>query len=133
MVELHDLLDQWKEKIENRAHIMRDEAPMKSHMAVVHEQGEVENNRAQPDVKIKSHFEEKMTTIESYWEDLNEQMENGYKNTRLTISLLRRIEGLLEKLAGSARDKLEARFCGLRAEAETLMENLLIQLVSSTC
>ncbi|KAM0059696.1 hypothetical protein Hdeb2414_s0005g00184211 [Helianthus debilis subsp. tardiflorus] len=102
MRELQVLLDQWKECCEtNTVHVKQDKAPM------------------------KSRFHERMTRIESYWEDLNEPFQKGYKNTRLTISKLRNIEGLLKKLPRSHTANLQARFFGLRAEAESFMGNMM--------
>ncbi|KAI3713663.1 hypothetical protein L1987_72246 [Smallanthus sonchifolius] len=125
MGELHVLLDKWKENSEtNTAHMKQSEAPMESHKTTVHMQGEVENHRAH-DTKMKCHFQERMAYIKSYWEVLNEQLEKGYKNTSCMISMLEKIEGVLTKLPTSHRDKLQARFSGLCAEADTIMDNML--------
>ncbi|MFS8030178.1 putative leucine-rich repeat domain superfamily [Helianthus anomalus] len=102
-----------------------DKAPMESQTATMHEQVEVENERTFPDTKIKWLFGERMTHIESYWEGLNEQYENGYENTGRTISMVRDIEGVLTQLPASHRDKLQARFSGLCVEAEAIMDNVM--------
>ncbi|KAJ0808090.1 putative leucine-rich repeat domain superfamily, F-box-like domain superfamily [Helianthus annuus] len=127
MRELQVLLDDlWKENGEtNTAHMKQVKAPMEIRMSTVHGQEEVENYRAQRDTKSKHCFHERMTHIESYWEDLNEPFEKGYKNTRRMISMLRSIEGLLQKVPRSLEAKLQARFSVLRAEAETIMENMM--------
>ncbi|KAJ0501828.1 hypothetical protein HanRHA438_Chr11g0507301 [Helianthus annuus] len=102
MTELQVLLDQWKECCEtNTVHVKQDKAPM------------------------KSRFHERMTRIESYWEDLNEPFQKGSKNTCRTISKLREIKGLLKKLPRSHSAKLQARFSSLCAEAETIMGNMM--------
>ncbi|KAI3713664.1 hypothetical protein L1987_72247 [Smallanthus sonchifolius] len=125
MGELQVLLDQWKENSEtNKSHMKQNEAPMESHTTTVHEQGEVETHRAR-DKKMKCHFQERMAHVKSYWEVLNEQLEKGYNKTRRSISLLREIEGLLKKVPRSDRAKLQTRFSGLRAEAETIMDNVM--------
>ncbi|KAI3812650.1 hypothetical protein L1987_17362 [Smallanthus sonchifolius] len=126
MRELQELLDQWKENSEkNTADMKQDKAPIESHMTTVHAQGEVETYRAQPNTKMKWHFGERMAHIKSYWEDLNAQLEKGYKNTRHTISLLWKIEGVLKNVPRSDRAKMQARFSGLRAEAEANIDNAM--------
>ncbi|XP_022025526.1 putative F-box/FBD/LRR-repeat protein At4g13965 [Helianthus annuus] len=126
MRKLQVLLDKWKENSEiNTTDMEQDKAPMESQTATMHEQVEVENERAFPDTKIKWHFGDRMTHIESYWEGLNEQYEKGYENTGHTISMLREIKVILTKLPASHRDKLEGRFSGLCVEAETIMDNVM--------
>ncbi|KAI7739803.1 hypothetical protein M8C21_024267, partial [Ambrosia artemisiifolia] len=102
MSELQMLLDQWKENREtNTAHVKHDTTPM------------------------KYHFHERMTRIESYWEDLNESFKEGRENTHRAISMLREIEGLLKKVSRSHRPKLLARYVGLRTEAEPIMYDMM--------
>ncbi|KAF5753703.1 hypothetical protein HanXRQr2_Chr17g0783071 [Helianthus annuus] len=126
MRKLQVLLDQWTENSEIYTTDMeQDKAPMESHRAIMHEQVEVENDRAQPDVKMKWHFGERMTHIESYWEGMKVQFEKGYENTGHIISMVRDIEGVLTKLPASFQDKLEGRFSGLCVEAETIMDNVM--------
>ncbi|KAJ0630984.1 putative F-box domain, leucine-rich repeat domain superfamily, F-box-like domain superfamily [Helianthus annuus] len=126
MRKLQVLLDKWTENSEiNTTDMEQDKAPMESQTATMHEQVEVENERAFPDTKIKWHFGDRMTHIESYWEGLNEQYEKGYENTGHTISMLREIKVILTKLPASHRDKLEGRFSGLCVEAETIMDNVM--------
>ncbi|KAK1438377.1 hypothetical protein QVD17_04185 [Tagetes erecta] len=105
ITEFQVLLDQWKEDSETNV------THMKNHMATVNEQGEVGNH---------------MARVESYWEDLNKQLEKGSKITSCTIPMLRKIEVVLAKLPKSHRDKLQAKFYGLRAEAETIMGNMIM-------
>ncbi|KAJ0824560.1 putative F-box domain, leucine-rich repeat domain superfamily, F-box-like domain superfamily [Helianthus annuus] len=98
MRELQMLLDQWKEYCEtNTAPVKQDKVPM------------------------KSRFHERMT----YWENLNELFQKGYENTRDITSMLWKIEGLLKKLPRFHRAKLQSRFSGLRAEAETIMDDMM--------
>ncbi|KAJ0666245.1 putative F-box domain, leucine-rich repeat domain superfamily, F-box-like domain superfamily [Helianthus annuus] len=98
MRELQVLLDQWKEYCEtNTAPVKQDKAPM------------------------KSRFHERMT----YWENLNEPFHKGYENTRDITSLLQNIEEVLEKVPRSHRAKFQSRFSGLRAEAETIMDDMI--------
>ncbi|KAF5753705.1 hypothetical protein HanXRQr2_Chr17g0783101 [Helianthus annuus] len=126
MRKLQVLLDQWTQNSEiNTTNMEHDKAPMESHGATMQEQVEVENNRAQPDTKMKWHFGERMTHTESYWEGLKEQFEKGYENTGRTISMVRDIEGVLTQLPASHRDKLQARFSGLCVEAEAIMDNVM--------
>ncbi|KAI7727218.1 hypothetical protein M8C21_022513 [Ambrosia artemisiifolia] len=126
MGELHVLLNQWKDTGEiNKAQVKKDKAPMESHMTTMHEQGEAENHRPQQDTEMKNHFLESMTHIENYWEDLSERVEIGRKKTHRVISMLRSIEELLKKLPGSHQAKLQARYSGLRSEAETVMEYMM--------
>ncbi|XP_035842026.1 F-box protein At1g60400-like [Helianthus annuus] len=96
--ELEVLLDQWKEYCEtNTAPVKQDKAPM------------------------KSHFHERMT----YWENLNEPFHKGYESTRDITSVLQKLEGLLKKVPRSHRAKFQSRFSCLRAEAETIMDNMM--------
>ncbi|XP_076902141.1 F-box/FBD/LRR-repeat protein At5g22700-like [Bidens hawaiensis] len=120
MRELQGLLNQWKENSEPNTTDMK--ASVENHMATVQEQVEAEN---QPDAKLKWQFGETMTHIENYWKDLSEQLDKGYKDTISTISILRTIEGVLAKLPTPHRDKLQARFSGLCAEAEIIMDNMM--------
>ncbi|KAI7739800.1 hypothetical protein M8C21_024264 [Ambrosia artemisiifolia] len=117
------LLDQWKEKSEtNTAHM---KPPVGSHTEMVHEQVEVENHREQPDAKMKWHFGGRMAHIKNYWEDLNEQLEKGCNNTGFIISILQEIEEVMTRLPTSHQAKLQERFFGLCAEAETIMDNVM--------
>ncbi|KAK9052904.1 hypothetical protein SSX86_029534 [Deinandra increscens subsp. villosa] len=111
MKELEVLLDQWKENFETNTTSI--------------EQVEVGNHRSQIDRNMKWKLGERMTHIKSYWEDLNEQLEKGYKNTRRTISILREIEGMVTKLPTSHWDKFQARYSALCAEAETFMDIMM--------
>uniref|UniRef100_A0A251RLI6 Putative F-box domain, Leucine-rich repeat domain, L domain-like protein n=1 Tax=Helianthus annuus TaxID=4232 RepID=A0A251RLI6_HELAN len=115
MLELRVLLDQWKENNEtDKVCMKQDKALMKGHTTTVPKQGEVENCSAQRDMEMKCHFGERITHIESYWKDLNSQVGKGYNNTCRTISLLRKIEGVLKEVPRSHRAKLQARFSSLR-------------------
>ncbi|KAJ0427723.1 hypothetical protein HanHA300_Chr17g0638281 [Helianthus annuus] len=126
MRELQVLLDEWKENGEtNTAHMKQDKAPIESHMSTVHEQVEVENHREQPDTKMKLHFGGRMAHIKNYWGDLNKHLKNGYDNTGIIISMMQEIEEVMTKLPASHRAKLEERFFGLCAEAETIMGNVM--------
>ncbi|KAM0059693.1 putative F-box domain, leucine-rich repeat domain superfamily, F-box-like domain superfamily [Helianthus debilis subsp. tardiflorus] len=89
------------------------------------EQVEVENHRAHQDMKVKWQFGVRMAHIKSYWKDLNEQMENGYKTTGCICSMLHKIKGVLRKLPASDRAKLQTRFSGLCLEADTLMDDMM--------
>ncbi|KAJ0446018.1 putative F-box domain, leucine-rich repeat domain superfamily, F-box-like domain superfamily [Helianthus annuus] len=126
MRELQELLDEWKENSEaNTAHMKQDKAPIESHMSTVHEQGEVEDHKAQPDTKMEGRSGGRMTHITCYWEDLNEQFKKGNEKTGHILSMLQKIEGVLTKLPTSHRAKLQERFFGLSAEAEALMDDVM--------
>ncbi|KAI7739813.1 hypothetical protein M8C21_024277, partial [Ambrosia artemisiifolia] len=126
MRKLQVVLDQLKENSEtDTADMEQDKSSLEGHMAIVPEQVEVENHRAHLDTNVKWRFGIRMSHIKSYWKDLNEQMENGYKNTDFLCSMLDRIEGLLRKLPTSDRTKLQTRFTGLCLEADTLMDNMM--------
>ncbi|KAK9048671.1 hypothetical protein SSX86_032363 [Deinandra increscens subsp. villosa] len=125
MNELHVLLDEWKENSgTNKDHMKQDTTPIATHMAIVHEQGKVEDHRVHLDTKMKLHFGERVAHIKSYWEDTNEQFQKGYKNACRTTSLLQKIEEVLTKLPTSCQPKLQARFSSLCAEADTIMDSV---------
>ncbi|KAK9052906.1 hypothetical protein SSX86_029536 [Deinandra increscens subsp. villosa] len=105
-----------------------DKTDMDQDMTTVHEQVEAENGRAKPDTEVKWHFGERITRIESYWEDLNERLEKGYSDAAHIISMLREIEEVLTKLPTTPRAKLQARFSNLCAEAGTIMDNMMDHL-----
>ncbi|KAM0059692.1 hypothetical protein Hdeb2414_s0005g00184171 [Helianthus debilis subsp. tardiflorus] len=129
MLELRVLLDQWKENNKtDKVCMKQDKALMENHLATVPELGEAEKHRAQRDTEMKLPFRERMTHIESYWKDLNSQVRKGYNNTCRTISLLRKIEGVLKEVPRSHRAKLQARFSSLRVEAETIMDDTMDQM-----
>ncbi|KAF5753681.1 hypothetical protein HanXRQr2_Chr17g0782841 [Helianthus annuus] len=126
MRELQELLDEWKENSEtNTAHMKQDKAPIESHMSTVHEQGEVEDHKAQPDTKIEGRSGGRMTHITCYWENLNEQFKKGNEKTGHILSMLQKIEGVMTKLPTSHRAKLQERFFGLSAEAEAIMDDVM--------
>lgn len=63
--------------------------------------------------------------IEKYWKKLNEQMEQGKKNTSSIISILKDIEGLMTNLPQSQTANLQTRFSSLCAEADLTMKKII--------
>ncbi|KAJ0431592.1 putative F-box domain, leucine-rich repeat domain superfamily, F-box-like domain superfamily [Helianthus annuus] len=119
MTKLKVLLDQWQEYSETKmAHIEQDEAPMET----VHEQVKVEE---QTDTKMKWHFGGRMAQIKSYWGDLNDQCEKASNNMGLISSMLQETIEVMTRLPTSHQAKLQERFFGLSAEAETIMEGVM--------
>ncbi|KAJ0666249.1 putative F-box domain, leucine-rich repeat domain superfamily, F-box-like domain superfamily [Helianthus annuus] len=108
--------------------VLLDKSSMENHLATVPELGEAENHRAQRDTEMKLPFRERMTHIESYWKDRNSQVEKVYNNTCRTISLLRKIEGVLKEVPRSHQAKLQARFSSLCVEAEAIMDDTMDQM-----
>ncbi|KAI7739805.1 hypothetical protein M8C21_024269 [Ambrosia artemisiifolia] len=120
MRELQLQLKQWEKNSEtNTIDMKQDKSAMESHMATLPEQVEVEH---QLDTNMKRQFWERMTHI-------NKQFKKEHKNIRYTISLLRKIEGVLEKLPPTSyRAKLQVSFSSLRAEVDASMDVMVDRL-----
>ncbi|KAK1439483.1 hypothetical protein QVD17_05302 [Tagetes erecta] len=93
---------------------------MESHEAETHDQGNA------PMEKMNQYFERKMEQIKSCWEDTGVQIDRWRSKIEFIISQLSDIEALLLKdLPSIKRDKLQACFSSLRAEADTVVKNIL--------
>ncbi|GJX40624.1 F-box domain containing protein [Tanacetum coccineum] len=109
--ELQGLLKQWIANNDNNT----------SHS----DQGEVENQRAQQETIMESHFGERLTQIKSYWGELYKWYEEGDRRTCRIISLLQLIESFLKMLPASHRAKMQPMYTSLYAEADTFMDNMM--------
>nr|GEV52258.1 hypothetical protein [Tanacetum cinerariifolium] len=107
LVRLERLLNKLKERIENN----------KAHMIMV------ENQRAQQETKLQ--WRERLTHIGSYWKDINEWHGKVTKKACRIIKMSRKMEILLQKMPTSKRAIMQSMFSRLRAEADTIMDNMI--------
>ncbi|GJU61618.1 hypothetical protein Tco_1243453 [Tanacetum coccineum] len=89
------------------------------------DQGEVENQRAQQETIMESHFGERLTQIKSYWGELYKWYEEGDRRTCRIISLLQFIESFLKMLPASHRAKMQPMYTSVYPEADTFMDNMM--------
>ncbi|GJU07049.1 F-box domain containing protein [Tanacetum coccineum] len=119
MAQLQVMLKNEKANIEtNKAHMDRGKTSKEADM--------LEQGKTQTLVKVQLNIEGTMTQIKTCLEDLSVQIDKGRTNICCIISKLHDIEVLLLKeLPPSKRDKLQACYSSLRAEADTVVKKMI--------
>lgn len=118
MRELQAMLNRLSKSSETNAVCTKQEkTPMECHEATVHEQTQVETQRALD-------FGEKMAQIETVSKDLIAWLDEGDINC-VIISTLVKINEVLPKLPTSHRAEMQARFSDLCSQAYPMMDNIL--------
>ncbi|XP_071703816.1 uncharacterized protein [Rutidosis leptorrhynchoides] len=117
MAELQMLLKQEKITCEtNVAHINRSNASMELYEANMNE-------------KL---VKEEMSRIRNDWKAMSARIEQGEVNINRIFGMLGRIEFSLKELPEPKKDRIQARFCSLRAEAYNVIK-LIMDCMKINC